>query len=185
MNACVTQSSLWPAFAVLELTDNMRVRRLESSDPAATLRLRAFAEWLLRVGDGTEPVYPERGESAIRLPPQMVSPARDAGELVARVFDGFHNTEPAFLAARAVLTPLNEDVDAINQLALDRFPTRPAPPSTQEERTYESADDAVDSRTHEAAEWAASSSCCGTWASRRASPTAPGSSCGNCTTTWW
>ena len=46
VNACFTQSTLWKYVRTLELTVNMRVAG--TAEPA-------FAEWLLRIGDGTEP----------------------------------------------------------------------------------------------------------------------------------
>jgi hypothetical protein len=153
IQASLNQSArIWPHVRVLKLHTNMRVLRLlqGTGDGAAAeaTRLQEFADYLLRVGDGTEPLHDVGGVHMIRIPPEMVCPGDGIKDLIEDVFGELRNiSDPAaraaFLTERAILTPLNHDVDAINKMVseADMFP--PGQP-VAERRTYISADSVMD-----------------------------------------
>ena len=81
--------------------------------------LQQYCEFLLRVRDGTEPVYEKHGEEVIKLPKNIVSPAVDLEEMIEKIFPCLEKTfeDKKFLCDRAILTPLNKN-EMILKLAL-------------------------------------------------------------------
>ena len=73
VEATINGSSLWPYVHKFELHKNMRVERLlQAGGPNAAANAQQqqlFADWLKRIGEGTEHVYPVHGDEAILLPP--------------------------------------------------------------------------------------------------------------------
>ena len=83
--------------------------------------MQEYAAYLLRIGDGTEPIYPHKGEDFIRVPPEMVCPGEDLQALIQEIYGSLADFIDAqsradFIIHRAILTPRNEDVDLINKL---------------------------------------------------------------------
>ena len=115
-NAALPKSHLWRLVRRHRLTQNMRVREGEG----------AFAEYLLRIGEGREPVV--AGDDTIQLPGDICNPImdRDASTqgMVARAFPDLASraTDAQFLSSRAVLAARNSDVDELNDAAASAFP---------------------------------------------------------------
>ena len=124
---CIKSSpNVWPRIRKFKLTRNMRA----NEDPE-------FAEWLMRVGDGTERPYDERHPDHIRMPYNIMLP-RDTNELINFAFGSTYTIDTAGINSEfssAILTPLNKDVDKINELCLKRVCPVNAPG-----RIYSSAD---------------------------------------------
>ncbi len=120
VGAALKRSVLWRHVQVLALTENMRLR----DDPAS----RPYAEYILRVGDGTEPSVFERevpflphGNAApsagveIGLFPGIARRANLDG-LISSVFPDLPNryAEEGYMDGRAILTAKNVVVNQIN-----------------------------------------------------------------------
>ena len=117
--ACIKNyPRIWDVVTVLNLTRNMRLEHLAGSEAAEQ---RGFAEWLLRVGDGTEREYPAVTPHAILLPPSIVAEPSGVDALISRIFDPARLGDKAYVSERAILTPLNADVDDINARVLKLF----------------------------------------------------------------
>ncbi|KAJ7519804.1 hypothetical protein O6H91_20G056200 [Diphasiastrum complanatum] len=105
---------------VHKLTKNMCVMGVEGGDKDEQLR---FADYLLSVGDGREPTFVHRDLDLISLPEGMCLRTRDVGELISFTFPDvarrFKDVE--FLRSRAILTPLNKDVDEINARVVEQL----------------------------------------------------------------
>ena len=138
VQATVNKSSLWQHITVLHLEKNMRaLSLLQAGDAAKAAEVQEFADFLLSAGDGTQPVD---SEDKIRIPPCMCSKGQSIEELVDEIFSGLDEctTEEEirdFMVSRAILAPLNEDVDKINAIANDRIKCQGAngqPASVQE-----------------------------------------------------
>ncbi|KAL3818110.1 hypothetical protein ACJIZ3_004015 [Penstemon smallii] len=114
IEASFVSSKLWNHITRLQLCQNMRARE----DPS-------FVEFLLRVGDGEEPYVIDDN---IRIPSHMLIPFTDESasldRLVESVYPSFENfsSDPYSVINRAILTPINDCVEEINDLLLDRFP---------------------------------------------------------------
>ena len=122
LDACLTRSRLWQHFQQHRLVENMRVRMAASEGHEDADELQAFAEWLLRLGNGTEP-HDEL--DTIDLPADLCQPeGADVETLLAWVYPDLATNciDPEWLAARAILTPLNATVDAINAQVTEAFP---------------------------------------------------------------
>jgi ATP-dependent DNA helicase PIF1 len=115
VNACIKKSHLWDDIKVHKLTISQRITNNEEAPE--------FYNYLMRIGNGTEETFSEYGEDMVRLPNHMVSTARDLEEFVDNIYPSLDtncsNTD--FIMSRAILTPLNEDVDVINDIALQKI----------------------------------------------------------------
>ena len=143
LDVTLTHSRLWAqhfAANVYQLSENMRIVKAAAAG-ADTDELREFAAWLLRLGDGTEP---HDALETITLPtdrwPELCEPTgADVDKLSEWVYPGLLlDDEPptpelleqqaelagdaVWLSQRAILTPLNVTVDAINDSFTDSFP---------------------------------------------------------------
>lgn len=83
-----------------------------------------FTTFLLSVGNGDEYVIID---DMIRLPPHMVISADDdnsINNLIDHIFPNIshHNNDERYMVERAIITPLNEDTNKINEKVLERFP---------------------------------------------------------------
>ena len=119
-----------------KLTQNMRVATASSGD-----RSLAHRDWLQQVGDGLVPTRDDLAANVIELPRELCmdrdATSDDLLEWVFRDFDTYRllAEKPALTAeerdavdeyfcGRAVLTPLNETVDRLNQIMLDPVAAR-------------------------------------------------------------
>jgi ATP-dependent DNA helicase PIF1 len=73
--AALNHSNIWQHVRVFKLHTNMRVQRLLAQGgahaQADATRQHAFADYLQRVGEGTECMYPSIGEDSILIPHDM------------------------------------------------------------------------------------------------------------------
>ncbi|XP_051223656.1 uncharacterized protein [Lolium perenne] len=128
IDSTLQSSYLWSSMRPLRLTTNMRAH----ND-------RWFADYLLRVGNGTEKTDEEGN---IRLPEDICVPstgeAADIEKLIDHVFPALdHNmANPGYMTARAILSTKNDNVDVINMRMIERF--------QGEEKIYYSFDSAED-----------------------------------------
>uniref|UniRef100_A0A8I6WZN8 ATP-dependent DNA helicase n=1 Tax=Hordeum vulgare subsp. vulgare TaxID=112509 RepID=A0A8I6WZN8_HORVV len=128
IDAILRSSYLLKGMRQLRLVTNMRAH----NDPW-------FADYLLRVGNGTEETDEEGN---IRLPQDIcVPPTRDGVDLeklIDHVFPALdHNmSDPNYMTSRAILSTKNENVDKINTRMIERF--------QGEEKIYHSFDSVED-----------------------------------------
>lgn len=141
--ACLKFAAVWPHVRQFQLHVNERVRRAHGNDREVKAR---WAADLVEVGDGTRQTF----EGLIRLPDDMVIECRDAldyGPLIDHVYGGVQHLPEAarteFLINRAILTPRNVDVDAINDAVQAKYGLGDDAP-----REYKSADSTVDEEAY-------------------------------------
>jgi hypothetical protein len=129
LKACVVNSYLWTKCTVLQLTENMRLKSPSLSQDARE-ELRFFAEWLLRVGNGTEPfmdIPNEPSNTFIQIPQTLLlhESHRNLDGLISFVYD--LGCQPpnitSYLCERAILAPTNEIVSAINARMIEQLDT--------------------------------------------------------------
>ncbi|XP_004308375.1 PREDICTED: uncharacterized protein LOC101294118 [Fragaria vesca subsp. vesca] len=113
IEASIVKSAFWAQVRILRLRQNMR----SINDPQ-------FAEFLLRVGDGSEHVI---DDEMIRLPECMVIP-RESEQSINKIIDDVfpnlsnHVNDARYMVDRALITPLNDDVDMLNEKIIRMFP---------------------------------------------------------------
>jgi ATP-dependent DNA helicase PIF1 len=143
LKSCIVNSYLWNQCTLLHLSENMRLTssRLSNSDKET---LSSFADWLLRVGNGTEPFVPipnQPNNIFIEIPQYLLlSPdSRNMDGLVSFVYDkGCETTNiTSYLCDRAILAPTNDDVTKINDRMIAQLNTS--------EMSYYSSDSIDDS----------------------------------------
>ena len=99
-----------------------------------------FAKYLLTLGNGTAPVHPEVGDDMIQIPKEYLVNSLD--ELIEKVFPGIEHgyADKLFVSRHAILTPINDNVDKINEIIMKTFPG--------EGQTYFSADSVAEDDLH-------------------------------------
>ncbi|XP_071699381.1 uncharacterized protein [Rutidosis leptorrhynchoides] len=85
-------------------------------------RKRAFNKWVLDVGDGNVPASSKEGDdepSWIKIPEEFIvkNGINPIETIVDTIFPEFHlrQDNEDYLRERAILTPRNDDADAINK----------------------------------------------------------------------
>jgi ATP-dependent DNA helicase PIF1 len=114
---------------------------------------QAFADYLQRVGEGAKRVYPSVGEDSILIPHDMCYNGLTVADLIEEVYGALSSiveyvTRSAYIIERAILTPLNEDVDALNKLINDKYAFTKHDGSPAQHRVYYSADSVVHGEQH-------------------------------------
>ena len=129
VNSSLKKSPLWNLFQQFRLVTNMRANQDEN--------YREFADWLLRIGDGREPIDEDEN---ITLPHQVLLQSNDLSDLIDFTYPQGPNGDPLYMAKRCCLTPKNIYSHIINDLVLDRLPGN--------KRTYLSVDSVVTDDQH-------------------------------------
>ena len=149
----INRSMFWPHAKKLRLSINMRVQLLEQERASNQQQPQhsdgnadhawSYAEYLKRVGTGAEPTVDIEGNKYIRVPDQMAMPAGSQirPEFINKVFGECRWGDVDWLMERAILTPLIDAVDEINEEVM------PLMPGNEEPRVYASADSAEGEHT--------------------------------------
>lgn len=89
----------------------------------AAQKQQEFCDFLLAIGNGTQPTLPAHGLSktadTVQLPPSMVSSAKTLGKLIDQVFGELGTAD---LTGKAILSTLNSEINVINARVTERFP---------------------------------------------------------------
>lgn len=118
VNSTHPHSPLWQHFTVMKLEENLRLRHETDQ------RTVDYAAWLVRVGNGDEPMasadYPS---DFIPLPDDLCGP-ENFGSLIDATFPDMprHCMDPAWMANRSILSPTNASVAEINEKVIERVP---------------------------------------------------------------
>uniref|UniRef100_K3YL66 ATP-dependent DNA helicase n=3 Tax=Setaria italica TaxID=4555 RepID=K3YL66_SETIT len=113
VDASLRRSELWNCMRHMKLVRNMRAQ----NDPW-------FAEYLLRIGNGTEETN-DKGE--IRLPKNICIPRTMDDSGLDRLIDSVYQMnsacleDPNYITSRAILSTCNDCVDRINLKMIERF----------------------------------------------------------------
>jgi len=105
------------------------------------------------VGEGAERVYPSVGEDSILIPHDMCCNGPTVADLIEEVYGILSSiveyvVRSAYIIEHAILTPLNEDVDALNKLINDKYAFTKHDGSPTQHRVYYSADSVVHGEQH-------------------------------------
>ncbi|KAJ3706867.1 hypothetical protein LUZ61_010572 [Rhynchospora tenuis] len=126
--ASITNSYLWSSCQLLKLTINMRLLTYNGrpSDKEAITR---FASWLLSIGDGTAPtsqLYNTTETDWVQIPDNFLVHHNGDKHLaiIKAVYPDLQNSyqNDDYLRARAIITPKNDAVNALNEAMMDLIP---------------------------------------------------------------
>ncbi|XP_076960654.1 uncharacterized protein LOC143637083 [Bidens hawaiensis] len=123
VNATISSSYIWSKCKVLKLTKNMRLT--VGSQMTNTLEIQKFADWLLDIGEGNLG-GPNDGEATISIPDDLLikhslDPMSDLIDFVyPSMLERFNDL--SYFQERALLAPLIEVVQEINDSMLSYFP---------------------------------------------------------------
>ena len=124
---------LWSQFTTYHLTENMRLIGRGEEE-------HQFAEYLLRIGNGTEPGVEEESstdkssaETKITIPEKFLSKATSKLDFIKEIFPNISNIVTQgldsddkswhdWLCERAIICPTNADVNKINKAVVQDFP---------------------------------------------------------------
>ncbi|GJY83508.1 ATP-dependent DNA helicase PIF1-like protein [Tanacetum coccineum] len=121
VQACINRYELWRYYKVFTLTRSMRVNEY-SANGADDKAKQEFNHWVLAVGDGTLPAKMKEGEDEptwIDIPKKFLIKTWDCPiqKIIEETYLDFtsRQTNDEYLKERAILTPRNDDADAINE----------------------------------------------------------------------
>ena len=121
----ITRSPLWDFITPLKLETNMRVKL--NQNPQNRAKLQAWGQFLLQVGDGFNFSVSDDIKSQFRYPDVIPVPrgilmnSQNPADIVDHVYPNLGASETnADVDGSAILTPLNKDVDFLNELAMNR-----------------------------------------------------------------
>ena len=122
INASIKCSYLWQHFEIFHLTKNMRLNSL-SSDQAEQQKTAEFAEWILQIGNGDTFLLNEK--EYVSIPTDLL--LQNGGDPKTKIIESTYPdlqdnlcTEK-FLEERAILCPLNESVNEINEYIMGQI----------------------------------------------------------------
>ena len=115
VDACIKRSSLWRHFTTLRLSENMRARNAMAAGPA----MEEFSTWLLNVGDGQS----NSAEDDLSLPEDLVITST-VDQVIETTFGEMSTryNDTQWITERAILAPLNADVDTLNEAVFNKYP---------------------------------------------------------------
>ena len=101
----------------------MRVEKLLQSNgsPERSQRLQNYADWLLRIGNGTQPtVLPNT--NIIEVPPQMVCESKH--DVESKVYNDFlqNYNDETYLSQRAIMSSTNDVIQQCNYEMITKLP---------------------------------------------------------------
>jgi hypothetical protein len=99
----------------------MRLQQLNDHDAE---QQKQFSEYLIRIGEGREPVIKDLGEDIIRLPDEICLPNYHTPDLIDFVYDRMESNhlKNDYFLDRAILCTKNITVDRLNNDILNRLP---------------------------------------------------------------
>ncbi|GJX03795.1 zf-CCHC domain-containing protein [Tanacetum coccineum] len=127
VQACINCFELWKHCNVFTLTRSMRGNEYYANREIDN-RKKEFNEWVLSIGNGTVPAKAKDGEDEptwIQIPEQFLIKSSDSPieQIVVDTYPNFierqHDDE--YLKERAILTPRNDDADAINAYMFNKL----------------------------------------------------------------
>ncbi|GJX62677.1 ATP-dependent DNA helicase PIF1-like protein [Tanacetum coccineum] len=146
MHACINRSELWKHCKVSTLTRSMRVNEYNANGELDT-RKQYFNQWVLAVGDDRVPARMKDGEDEptwIEIPEKFLINSSNSPieQIVTETYPNFieRQKDDAYLRERAILTPKNDDADAINAYTFKKLEGEPV--------TYHSADEICKASTN-------------------------------------
>lgn len=104
----------WAHVETISLTINERVRRNGDSE-----RDKEFTKFLLNIGDGEIPVCKAITPNSINIPPEFIWKSSTLSAFVDWVYPQI--AVGLEMDDRAILAPLNKDVDEINDIGIDKL----------------------------------------------------------------
>ncbi|XP_076903339.1 uncharacterized protein LOC143558377 [Bidens hawaiensis] len=123
VNACINSSYIWSKCKVLKLTKNMRLTF--GCRSSGVENIREFADWLLDIGQGNVGGQND-GQSVIDISDDLLilNSVDPMGDLITFVYPNILDrfNELTYFQDRALLAPLNEVVQEINERMLAIFP---------------------------------------------------------------
>ncbi|XP_058784626.1 uncharacterized protein LOC131659455 [Vicia villosa] len=140
VHSTINSSHLWSYCEVLTLTTNMRL--LTGGIDADIEERKSFSEWILGIGDGSIGDANDV-DITVQIPRDLLIPS--FGDPLSAIVEStypnlLHNlNDLSFFQERAILTPKNTIVDALNDYILDLIPG--------EEKTYLSYDSPCNARS--------------------------------------
>nr|GEU71378.1 DNA helicase PIF1, ATP-dependent [Tanacetum cinerariifolium] len=127
VQACINRSKLWKHCKVSTLKRSMSVNEY-NSDGALDTRKQMFNQWVLVVGDGKVPARIKDREDEptwIEIPETFLIPSSDSPiqQIVKETYPNFiqRQKDDVYIREREILTPRNDDVDAINAYMFDKL----------------------------------------------------------------
>ena len=118
ISVILKRSELWTKMTKLKLTINERVFRCGNNPSSIN-----FANFLLAIGENRIDIERTVGEKSIKMPNEYVFQSQNVEDFIHWCYPDFDfGSHDNINSQTAILAPTNEDVDLLNNIALDMFP---------------------------------------------------------------
>ena len=118
VSACLNRSPLWRCVKVMKLMINMRLQRLPSQD---SVEVSEFSDFLLRVGEGTEP---HNEDNMIHVDEKFIVRGETFADLATTIYsdikENYQNRD--YITSRIMMCPKNDTTDQINEFVINQIP---------------------------------------------------------------
>ena len=127
IQSSIKNCSLFDYATQLVLTRNERLRKQINEgtlNEDEKNKLTQFDAWISKIGAGSiENKYTDIDESLIEIPENFVVKSQKKEDMVDIIYPNLneYNNNPNYFLERCILTPLNNSVDAINNICLKRI----------------------------------------------------------------
>ena len=127
VNMCLNHADFWDQVTVLRLHMNMRVQfHHQRGSPHEAAMLQEWCDYLKRVGDDTEPKYPQDHQffpEWINAPASIASPCTNEMDFCRSIYQEYGQMatvaeKEEFFRSRAILCPTNASADDINEMII-------------------------------------------------------------------
>ena len=118
IDKCFKNSYLWNEIQKFKLDINVRVE-IHGHNPENN----EFSDFIMNIGNGTLPNHPELGNDIIQIPDKYVFHNQNIHDLIDWCYPDLLSPEflDENLMVKGILTPLNKDVDYLNDIALEKI----------------------------------------------------------------
>ena len=120
VSACLNRSPLWRSAKVMKLTINMRLQRLSSQD---SFEVSEFYDFLLRVGEGTEP---QNEDNMVHINERFMVRGETLADLATTIYseikENYQNRDD--IISCIMMFPKNDTTDQINEFVMNQIPWR-------------------------------------------------------------
>jgi hypothetical protein len=121
----IKKSYLWESFRIFSLTENLRVGKyiLEEENEERIQKFKDHAQFLLDIGNGKLASPDGFTESSTLIPEHYLHPNEELLDFIESIYPDLKNEHPKIQSSAdiAILTPLNKDVDKINDIIIDKL----------------------------------------------------------------
>lgn len=116
VEATLMTSYIWKSATICTLSKNVRINNTKDNV--------FWSKYLLEIGNGTEKIYKKLGKEMIKIPENLISKQPQFEDFISDIWNDYneHYHNGKYIRNRSIITPLNKDIEVINDIMLQKLP---------------------------------------------------------------